>query len=82
MRNSNVTADTICRMRDELEQGWRKNHKGNFTREWCGSRLTVFRQRGTWKWCISTPGEDTVFSRRSYATADDAISACVEEAIE
>ena len=56
---------------------WVRNARGNLSRVWNGTRLTVFRSHGRFKWCV---GEDEPwFSRSSYESEEDAKGSLMSE---
>ena len=52
---------------------WHRSRRGNLTREWDDSRLTIYQRHGRFSWCINYSEEETVFSPRSFETEDDCL---------
>lgn len=65
----------------ELEpqyQGWRPTKTGGSWRNYCGTRLVVFRVAGGYRFTVNRAGWPPRFSTRTYATEHEARCA-VEE---
>lgn len=45
---------------------WHRSGRGNLTRTWEDSRVTVFRRGNGHHWCLSHPKDGTRFSRDSF----------------
>jgi hypothetical protein len=64
--------------RDQFQDGFRRNGRGNLSQVWDGCVLTVFRRGSSWSWSIK--GDDGVrFSRQPYEAEGEAIGALAEE---
>jgi len=50
----------------ERPEAWGRSGKGNLTREWDGSRVTIFRRDGGFHWCLSHPIDGTRFSHGAF----------------
>lgn len=81
-----IQEDTPCSCDDcrgegaaltEFFEGFQQSRKGNYFRYYHDHLLTVFkRDSGRWAWCISDEGEEPpIFSRKSYATWQEALVA-------
>lgn len=41
-------------------QSWNKTERGNWTRDYDGARITIFRKLAQWWWCVSITARDDV----------------------
>ncbi|GEM_PF-1604024 len=58
----------------ERPEAWRRSAKGNLTRLWNGSRVTIFRRGASFRWCVNDPDDETQFSSRGYETQAEAVT--------
>jgi hypothetical protein len=62
-----------------LETGWHRSARDNWTREWDGYRITVFRRRGAWFFVYQPPDDGrSRFSSHGYECRQDAQHAAGE----